>query len=125
LNANEQVVFLGHVEQPELVWLYDNVNVLALVADDEPWGLVVYEALSRNCPVLVGPDIGCAEDLVVDGKNGVKISDSSVESITVGLSSIFELNNDEVDKTNNSILDKWNQDNSMREFLAMMESAGV
>lgn len=50
-------------------WLAKS-DVLILPSISEPWGLVVNEAMVCGMPVIVSKNCGCAEDLLVDGRNG-------------------------------------------------------
>ena len=43
---------------------------MVLPSTSEPWGLVVNEALSMGCPVIVSNRCGCLPELVISGKTG-------------------------------------------------------
>ncbi len=124
-DSNDQVLFLGHVEQSDLSFLYKVVDVTVLVSDDEPWGLVIYEAMKNNCPVIVGPDVGCASDLVVDKVNGVVLSGIEVETIQKGLKTSIGLDKDELTKCNSGILSEWNLNSSLKEFGNLLEASNA
>lgn len=67
----EDVVFTGFLDQREVARAYAAADVFALVsAFDETWGLVVNEAMNFGLPVVVSDQVGCAADLVRDGRNG-------------------------------------------------------
>lgn len=77
--AKENIVFEGSVDNKELFHYYEKADIFVLPSKSEPWGLVVEEALNVGIPVLVSNKVGCAEQVVEEGKNGC----------------IFELNNKE------------------------------
>ena len=64
------VVFVGFKQQEELSYYYLGSDVLVLPSHSEPWGLVVNEALTCGLPVLCSKKVGCADDLIVEGKTG-------------------------------------------------------
>jgi glycosyltransferase involved in cell wall biosynthesis len=45
-------------------------DALVLPSHSEPWGLVVNEALSYGCPVVVSDICGCVPELVLEGITG-------------------------------------------------------
>ena len=49
---------------------YALASALILASVQEPWGLVVNEAMACGIPVIVSERCGCSPDLVHDGKNG-------------------------------------------------------
>jgi len=64
------VHFAGHKGIRELPAYYAFAVCFVLPSTREPWGLVVNEAMAAGLPVIVSSRCGCAEDLVVPGKNG-------------------------------------------------------
>ena len=65
-----EIVFAGHKGHRELPPYYAFASCFILPSTREPWGLVVNEAMASGLPVIVSERCGCAEDLVVPGKNG-------------------------------------------------------
>jgi glycosyltransferase involved in cell wall biosynthesis len=74
----------GFLEPAELAPYYTAADGLALPSDDEPWGMVVNEALLFGKPVLASDRVGAAADLI-DERTGVVIDDVSTEGIRRGL----------------------------------------
>lgn len=64
------MVFMGFCNQSELPKVYASADVLCLPSASETWGLVVNEALACGTPVVVSDAVGCAPDLVTEGKTG-------------------------------------------------------
>ena len=69
-NAINNVHFIGFVNQTELPKYYAISDVLVLCSESETWGLSVNEAMASGLPVVVSNGVGCADDLVREGKNG-------------------------------------------------------
>ena len=74
LAATEQfgteITFAGHRRSDELIPFYAFAGCFVLPSTQEPWGLVVNEAMAAHLPVLVSTSCGCAEDLVLQSCNG-------------------------------------------------------
>lgn len=64
------VAFAGFVNQRELPRLLAASDVFVLPSENEPWGLIVNEAMCAALPVIVSGQVGCAMDLVTSGDNG-------------------------------------------------------
>jgi glycosyltransferase involved in cell wall biosynthesis len=52
---------------------------------EEPWGLVINEAMASGLPVLSSRNVGAAEELVVQGKTGYLFDPKSVEEMAAAL----------------------------------------
>ena len=65
-----RVRFAGFRNQTALPKFFALADVFVLPSREEPWGLVVNEAMASGCPVVVSSDVGCHRDLVTDGVEG-------------------------------------------------------
>ncbi len=63
--------FAGLRGSRELPPFYAFAGCFVLPSTREPWGLVVNEAMASGLPVIVSDRCGCAEDLVMHGRNGL------------------------------------------------------
>ncbi|MBL4254400.1 glycosyltransferase family 4 protein, partial [Vibrio fluvialis] len=73
------VVFVGNKNPKEIYEIYSSCECLILPSLDEPWGLVINEALLFGLPVIVSHNVGCHHDLVIDGFNGYVVEPSKLE----------------------------------------------
>ena len=48
---------------------------------EEPWGLVINEAMASGLPVLSSRNVGAAEELVIEGKTGYLFNPKSIEEM--------------------------------------------
>lgn len=85
----QHVVFPGFVNQSELPAVYAASDVFVLPSSNEPWGLVVNEAMCAGLPIVLSDEIGCAEDLVADGVNGATFAAGDVAELTDALRPIL------------------------------------
>jgi glycosyltransferase involved in cell wall biosynthesis len=69
--ANENTRFAGVVENFKLPDYYATGDVFILPSLSEPWGLVVEEALNNGLPVIASNKVGCMDDVLYDGINGI------------------------------------------------------
>lgn len=65
-----QHIFNGYIEQNELQSCYFKSGLLLFPTKNDPWGVVANEALSAGLPVVISPNAGAADDLIISGKNG-------------------------------------------------------
>lgn len=70
LGLTGHVQFEGPQGLSRLVEQYRLAAAMVLPSWSEPWGLVVNEALSYGCPVIVSHRCGCVPELVHDGQTG-------------------------------------------------------
>lgn len=70
LKMSQAIEFVGTKSLDEIATLFVQCTALVLPSHSEPWGLVVNEALSYGCPVVVSSACGCVPDLLLDGVNG-------------------------------------------------------
>jgi glycosyltransferase involved in cell wall biosynthesis len=88
-QAIPDVVFPGFVNQSELPSVYAASDVFVLPSENEPWGLVVNEAMCAGLPIVLSEEIGCADDLVRDGVNGATFAAGDVAGLADALRPIL------------------------------------
>lgn len=80
-RANVPVHFAGFKLGRDLAAHYFAADALVLSSSDDPWGLVVNEAMSAGLPVLVSDACGVALDLVHDQVNGYTFRSGDAEEL--------------------------------------------
>jgi glycosyltransferase involved in cell wall biosynthesis len=70
LGISAHVHWAGSMNVEQLSDAYAHATAMILPSTSEPWGLVVNEALSYGCPVIVSHRCGCVPELVIDGVTG-------------------------------------------------------
>jgi glycosyltransferase involved in cell wall biosynthesis len=88
-RGDRRIIFAGGVVPEELPLFYAMSDVLLLVADQEPWGLVVNEAMASGLAVIAHRHCGAAVDLV-GSDNGVVIEDINVDELVKAMRLIME-----------------------------------
>lgn len=71
-QSDPNIIFLDFQNQSKMPVVYHLGNIFCLPSSGpgETWGLSVNEAMASGRPVLVSNKVGCAVDLVVEGKTG-------------------------------------------------------
>lgn len=79
LEINRNVKFIGTVMSNAVPEVIANSNIVVLASDNEPWGLIVNEALSTARPVIGPSSIGAFKDLIIDEVTGYTVTSSEPE----------------------------------------------
>jgi glycosyltransferase involved in cell wall biosynthesis len=82
------VVMPGFINQQEMPALLGACDIFVLPSEDEPWGLIVNEAMCAGLAVVVSAEVGCVADLVEDGGNGRTFLAGDVGGLTDALRAI-------------------------------------
>lgn len=62
--------FLGFVNQRRLPEVYALSDIFVMPSEDEPWGLVLNEAMAAGLPPIACSDVGACADLIREGESG-------------------------------------------------------
>lgn len=79
-DGSGAIHFAGRVEPGDLPLYYAMSDVLILPAEQEPWGLVVNEAMAAGLAIIAHRHCGAAVDLV-DQENGCLLRDFSADEL--------------------------------------------
>jgi glycosyltransferase involved in cell wall biosynthesis len=92
-NLNDNVVYVNKIANSDMLSLYEKNDILILPSVNEPWGLVVEEALATQMPVIISSKVGCLNSIVFDEYNGLVIDLDYSESLVHGLLKMTEKDN--------------------------------
>ena len=85
------VVFAGFRQIAELPAFYAGAGAFVHPALEEPWGLVINEAMASGLPVLSSRNVGAAEELVVDGVTGYLFDPMNTQEIADAMAKVVEM----------------------------------
>ena len=85
----EDVVFGGFINQAELPSVYAAADVFVLPSENEPWGLIINEVMCAGLPVVVSSEVGCVQDLVKSGENGMLFLAGDIDSLATALQQVL------------------------------------
>jgi glycosyltransferase involved in cell wall biosynthesis len=97
LGIESAVAFLGTKTPEDIGRLLMSSAAMILPSHTEPWGLVVNEALSFGCPVVVSDVCGCVPELVRDGVTGYSFPAGDVDALTMAMMNAARLSKDRND----------------------------
>lgn len=80
-QAEGHVYLIGFRQPEELGGIYGMADALVLASVEEPWGLVVNEAMAAGLAVIASDKVGAACDLVVPGRTGEIFPAGEVEAL--------------------------------------------
>lgn len=90
------VFFPGFQQIEELPRFYAHAGCFVHPALEEPWGLVINEAMACGLPILSSANVGAAEELVDDGVNGWAFDAADVGQIAEAMGRIAALEFEEI-----------------------------
>ena len=90
LGLKDAISFLGTKSLDDISELFLKCTALVLPSHSEPWGLVVNEALSYGCPVVVSSACGCVPDLALDGLTGYSFEVGNTDALIKALVSVMQ-----------------------------------
>jgi glycosyltransferase involved in cell wall biosynthesis len=79
-HGDQRIVFAGNAPPGELPLYYAISDVLVLPAEQEPWGLVINEAMAGGLAIIAHTHCGAAIDLVMSD-NGITLETFSVDEL--------------------------------------------
>jgi len=107
------VFFVGSVNQNSVANYYEKADVFVLPSYcreglEEPWGLVINEAISMSLPVITTTAVGAAYDLVIDDYNGYVVKENNVESLYKAMNKILGKDLNRMGINSRTLFDKKN-----------------
>ncbi len=69
---------------------YCAADVFVLPSTDEPWGLVVNEAMAAGLPAILTDAVGCVDDLLVSGTTGIIVGVGRVPELEEAMHTLVD-----------------------------------
>jgi len=123
LKTASRVHFLEFQNQSAMPSIYQACNLFCLPSHSESWGLAVNEAMACGKAVLVSDKVGCAADLVFEGKNGSVFQSGNATDLVDKLQNLCQDKSvlKEYGSASAEIIKSWNFKNAVE---AMQEKIG-
>ncbi len=121
-TAGVSIYFAGFLEGDALAAAYIASDLFVLASADDPWGLVVHEALAAGLPVVVSDACGCAADFVRNGQNGYIFSSGSVQEVATAIIQAGKLPREQAREVSMALAGAWNPSSAGAEFARCIRS---
>jgi glycosyltransferase involved in cell wall biosynthesis len=104
-----RVIFTGFQEEQWVVSaIYRASDVLCLPSDNEPWALVINEAVAAGQAIVASEVVGAAAELVRDGINGRVVPSRDLKSLVEALLDVTSANRIDAMRANSAaVLADW------------------
>ncbi len=123
-KGNPQVTFAGAIAPEDSPLYYGMADVIVLPASQEPWGLVINEAMACGLAVIAHRQCGAAVDLAAPD-NGVSLETFTVDELAEGMKLIA--GDDDLRrsmrKRSREKIESWSIDNAARGIINAVESS--
>jgi len=86
----DDVRFEGFIGNKELPRYYAIADIFVLPSLDEPWGVVVAEAMASALPLVLSDKVGCQGDLLKVGENGFCFESDKFRQLVSCIERFFE-----------------------------------
>lgn len=89
-------------------------DLFVLASSDDPWGLVVNEAMAAGLPVVVSDACGAALDLVAPGENGWTFCNGDVDNLADRLRRVLGADMAAMGQRSQTMIASWSPEQSAR-----------
>ncbi|MFW6029122.1 MAG: glycosyltransferase family 4 protein [Halanaerobiales bacterium] len=94
LNLDETVQFLGYKNRDKVLEFMKKTEVFIMISDNETFGLVYIEAMSKGCIVIASKDSGM-DGIIINGYNGFLCEQGNEQELECICKQIREMSLDE------------------------------
>lgn len=89
LGISKHVVLHGFKSDFELSPFFTQSDCFVLTSDYEGYGMVIVEAATAGLPIIM-TDVGCAGEVIIDGKSGLIIPPQDMQALIRALQEVIE-----------------------------------
>lgn len=112
--------FAGFHQGEALANYYFAVDGLILSSSDDPWGLVVNEAMDAGLPVVISDACGAAVDLVHPGINGFVFKSGDATALSSAIKALLTEDLQEMGKASQAIIADWTPQKSAQNLTLLL-----
>lgn len=118
-----EAIFSGFREADDLARHYLASDFLILPSDDDPWGLVVNEAMAAGLPVIASDACGATPDLVVEGITGFSFAAGDAADLRRAISAMLSADRTAMGEAARACVAEWTPEHSARSLVACVRYA--
>ncbi len=101
-GSSSNICFLPFQNQQAMPAVYKMAHYYILPSKSETWGLAVNEAMACGVPAIVSTKVGCAVDLIDNGRNGFVFESENELSLSETLKKAYESRSEYENFSNNA-----------------------
>lgn len=116
VQADVPAHFTGFKLGADLAAYYLAADAFILASDDDPWGLVLNEAMSAGLPVLASDACGAVLDLIRAGDNGFVFRSEDTDALRIALENLVHSDMTAMGQCSKSMIEQWNSARSAVEL---------
>lgn len=113
-----EAIFCGFREGADLARHYRASDFLILPSDDDPWGLVVNEAMAAGLPVIASDACGATPDLVIEGVTGFSFVAGDAADLRRAISALLAADRPAMAEAALARIGEWTPEHSARSLVA-------
>jgi glycosyltransferase involved in cell wall biosynthesis len=125
--ALKGVHFVGFVNQHDLPRYFGAADIFVLPSENEPWGLILNEAMCARLAVVTTREVGAAADLVRDNETGFIYSPGDVAALAEILSRLAAQAPLRTQVSNNALdlMSRWSYEECVDGIRAALRAGGL
>ena len=119
----QDIIFTGHIDPEQIYKYYYASDILVLPTHNDPWGLVVNEAMACSLPVIVTDAAGSSLDLI--NENGYVIQSGKIKDLSISIEKLMDKKRKEIfGKNSRTIISHWTYKESYNSLKQLIISIG-
>lgn len=125
-NLSDNIHILGNIKNDVILKKMQESNAFLFTSDrGEGWGVVANEAMSNGCTVVASHEIGSVPFLIKNEVNGLVFESKHLASLVSQVEKLIkdrELCNDLARNAYKTMIETWNPENAVNNFIQLSES---
>lgn len=119
-------LFAGFKNQAEMPRVLGSADIFVLPSENEPWGLIINEAMCAGLAIVTTHEVGAVPDLVKDGENGRLFQAGDVAGLTNVLRALVSDRalTAQMGEESRRKIGKWGYDEDIQGIRAALRAAG-
>ena len=112
--------FAGFHQGEALANYYFAADGLILSSSDDPWGLVINEAMDAGLPVIISDACGAAADLVHPGINGFVFKSGDATALSSAIKALLSADLQAMGKASRAVIADWTPEKSAQNLTLLL-----
>jgi glycosyltransferase involved in cell wall biosynthesis len=110
--------FIDFQNQMQMPIVYQACDLFCLPSKSETWGLAINEAMAAGKAVIASDKVGCAVDLVTNGKNGFIFKSDDLNHLILTLENSLSADLNQMGENSKLQIRDWSFENQVSNFIS-------